>query len=114
MDDIIGIGHLQLLRDVLKWSDFNESSWFELGLILGLTQPQLQDIQSTNIQAKICLRECLTLWLTAHSPQCTGMVLADALEEVNEKKSADVISNLCEILKINLVIYKCGFILYSC
>ena len=91
----IGIGHLQLIRDILKESDFDETKWPDLGLSLGLLQPQINSIkQSCSNDPHERLMECLSSWLqsgNARLPQ----TLANALDSISTV-AAERIRKICK------------------
>ena len=79
----------------MKESNFNSNKWFDLGSSLRLSHSKLTEFENATYanDASRCLRECLTLWL-----QSTGkplpQLLANALEDMEEAKSAEAISNI--------------------
>ena len=89
-----GISHLQLIRDTLRESNFDETKWPDLGLSLGLLQPQIKLISdSYPNNPHQCLLECLTLWL--QSGNALPQLLAIALDSISTVV-AERISNICE------------------
>ena len=89
-----GISHLQLIRDTLRESNFDETKWPDLGLSLGLLQPQIKLISdSYPNNPHQCLLECLTLWL--QSGNALPQLLAIALDSISTVV-AERISKICE------------------
>ena len=47
----------------LKDSHFPDNKWDDLGLQLGIIQPELKTIKKDKQDSKDCLKECLSRWL---------------------------------------------------
>uniref|UniRef100_A0A1X7SZP3 Death domain-containing protein n=1 Tax=Amphimedon queenslandica TaxID=400682 RepID=A0A1X7SZP3_AMPQE len=93
MMSLIDISHIKLVSDVFKQSHFIDANWFDLGVELNLSYPQLKNIQNTYVNnPSRCLRECLSLWLTSANNR-TWESLASALERMNQKPAATLIRN---------------------
>ena len=93
---------MQDVRTTLKNGDFSNNSWSDLGLELGLSQRTLEDIEANKSRVDERLRECLVKWLERadevdEKGGATWAVLANALERIGQKATADHISELMYI-----------------
>ena len=85
----------------LNNSHFSSHKWKTLGLKLGLYDPTLYLIQADNPRGNnACLRECIAKWLQrADDVDSKGGAnydtLAEALEKMGEKYTADHIRGKC-------------------
>ena len=89
----LDVTDLNEILSLLKNSRF-DGSWKELGLKLGLYKPTLSSIQEDNRRDNACLTECITKWLQrADGVDSKGganyVTLAGALEEIDQKNTAD-------------------------
>lgn len=87
---------------MLRFSGFDESRWFELGLALGLFHPTLNTIKSEHRSDTNCLLECLKKWLhmldnVEHVGCPTWNSLSDGLGKLQQKS---VINKLSELSKL--------------
>ena len=89
--------HLPDISMLLHESHFPMAHWFELGLQLGLYKPTLSNIQANYPRGNnACLTECIARWLQrADGVDSKGGAnydaLAEALEEMGEKSTANYI-----------------------
>ena len=99
---IIDIGHLQLIRDILKDSHFDDTKWFDLGLSLKLQYNDLNIFRKTSYadDASRCLMECLALWLK--SGPITSQVLVNALRDVGQNNASESVRKICKYVIILL------------
>ena len=92
----------------LKEGHYPSSSWYALGLKLGLYDTTLSDIKSNYSEVEDCLRECLAKWLQrADGVDDKGganwTTLVKALEQCDKKSTAEHISkrnytgNICTL-----------------
>ena len=77
-----------MLND-LRDGDFNDKSWYSLGVELGLRSRTLNNIKSDNSEAEVCLRACISKWLSrADDVDANGganwSTLCDAIERIGE------------------------------
>ena len=86
------------MRDALKESFFfNGANWFELGLNLKLSYPDLASIRAKwPNDSSHCLLECLSLWLMSVGTR-TWETLAIALERMHENATAQHIRKTCKV-----------------
>ena len=99
---IIDIRHLQLIRDILKDSHFDDTKWFDLGLKLKLHYNDLNIFRSASYvdDASRCLMECLALWLK--SGPTTSQVLVNALRDVGQNNASESVRKICKYVIILL------------
>ena len=92
---LTGISHLQLIRDILRESNFDETKWPDLGLSLGLLQPQIKSVkQSCSNDPHDCLLECLSSWLKSENTR--PQLLANALDSISTV-AAERIRKICKL-----------------
>ena len=93
---LLDIEDLQLIRDILKKSNFDETKWPDLGLSLGLPQPEISSIRAKNTSdPHQCLLDCLTWWLK--SKRTLPQILANAIDSLHDTKAADSIRKICKL-----------------
>ena len=91
--NLLDIEDLDCILTYLKF--FSEEKWLKLGLKLGLYKPTLSTIEANHPRdVGRCLIECLTKWLERSDKVNEKGVptlsrLADALEEIGDKKIAE-------------------------
>ena len=88
MSDILG---------ALRRHHFTNGKWFDVGLILGITQPKLDTISRGGHDADDQLRKCLTLWLkqdykVEEKGRPSWIALSNALRSVGEVSVAEGIN----------------------
>ena len=92
----LGIKNLKEILSLLKNGLFN-GKWENLGLQLGLYKHTLNIIQANYPRDNdACLRECVTKWLERadgvdNNGGANYVTLAKALEEMDQKNTADYI-----------------------
>ena len=88
----IDISHLNLINDILRVSNFDETKWFDLGLSLRLHRHKIKAIEENEPNHHKRLLECLTLWL--ESQDALPQFLVVALKDNNETTAAENIHKL--------------------
>ena len=89
------IRNLKEVLNDLRDGDFNDKSWYSLGVELGLRSRTLNNIKSDNSEAEECLRACISKWLgRADDVDTNGganwTTLCNAIERINETGAAHI------------------------
>ena len=107
---LTGIQQLSDVLELLKKCRFSETSWFDLGLALGLSYSTLNTIKANHPQdTHQCLIECLSKWLKrADAVDSKGGAtwdsLSTGLRSINEIAVADMLNQ--EILRELVAFYQ--------
>ena len=101
----LDISHLNLINDILRDSNFDETKWSKLGSSLSLHRNKTKAIRERYSDQHECLLECLTLWL--ESQDALPHFLVAALKDNNETTAAE------DIHKISMSKYQSLRIIYS-
>ena len=80
---------MNLINDILRDSNFDETKWSDLGLSLNLHQTKIKAIEGNYHQK---LLECLSLWL--ESQDALPQFLVGALKDNNETTAAENIHKI--------------------
>ena len=66
------------------------TDWINIGVLLGIEEDILQEIQQKERQERNCLRVMLSKWLKSEDPPPTWCDLAEAVEPFNEKIAEEI------------------------
>ena len=85
------IEDLEGILTALRKGRFSSSKWHNLGLELGLLEPDLSVIKHDKHNADPCLTGVVTKWLEKNEATYKGLV--DALRKMEQKAVADYITS---------------------
>ena len=95
---MIDITDLREVLERLNAHHFPKNKWSDLGLMLGLFKPTLDDIRAQcDCNVSTCLQECLSRWLKKQDKAVKRdwQSLADALSKIGERVIAESICSKC-------------------
>ena len=84
---------MNLITDILRESNFDETKWSDLGLSLNLHQTKIKAIEENQPNHHKKLLECLSLWLESQD-DALPQFLVDALKDNNETTAAENIHKI--------------------
>ena len=84
---------MNLINDILRDSNFDETKWSDLGLSLHLHPNKIRAIKKNQPNHHKQLLECLALWLESQD-DALPQFLVDALKDINETTAAENIHKL--------------------
>ena len=77
------------LKDLLRELRVAASVWEDIGILLGIDDGQLKQIESDNASdIKACLREMLRVWLSRVDPPPSWSAIVEALKLLGEESLA--------------------------
>ena len=83
---------MNLINDILRDSNFDETKWSKLGSSLSLHRNKTKAIRERYSDQHECLLECLSLWL--ESQDALPQFLVAALKDNNETTAAENIHKI--------------------
>lgn len=91
----IDINHVTQICNSLNKAGYSDSDWFELGMKLNISYPDLKNIEDNYLSVLRCFCECIALWLKqTPASERTMDTIGTALRDMGNITAAEALESM--------------------